>query len=1457
MPDPPERVVERVGKLLSQPRLNKDALVKLLKQAEGALSELTQSSSLENTLRPLNKSLVQSNLLHHKDKDVKLLVAVCFTDIIRILAPSPPYSDEVFKEIFKIIISTFVDLADVESPYISRRMKILETVSALRCSVIMLDIGCEDLVLDMFRVFFSVAEQVHQQSVFQAMQSIMTHIIEEKVSQPLLEVILWNIVKEKKGPPFELAVVIIQNCAAKLEPSLRVFLTSCILNRGASPNELKKLYHQIILEIFQFSPQILFAVIPNLTHELLTDQVDVRLEAVQLIGKLVALSKLHFGQDYRSVFVEFLKRFSDKATEVRIAAIECAKACYLALPSGNEVHDVLTALEARLLDFDDKVRIQAVIAVCDLAKSNLTCFPSELISRAVERLRDKKVSVRKTTLQKLLELYRDYCSKCSKGIAIINEHYEQIPCKILALCFDKDCESFRPQNMELVLAEELFPSSLSSKERVNHWTAFFSLCKLPHIKALNSILSQKKRLQMEMESYLALRMKAKENCSKEVQKRILASFKLMSASFTDSSKAEDCFQSLNEMKDNNIFKALGEMIDENTSLATSRSIRDSFLKRIGSKHTNYNFFKVLSLKCSNMIFNTEIVYSIMEDLISCTQCGNKHMQSTIDLLLIILTMFPSLLRGSEAYWLKLFSENSALTNEKVLQILVKAACHISIQLSDIYPLLERKCLEGTRAESKLAVSAIASLGHSSDDNTFSVLLKKLVNALDDSGNIPALLQSISHISQYSPSAYKLYHQKVMRFIVEDILCSLEMFAADPSPSGQTFSGEDSVPSFSCKIKIYGLKALVRSFLPRQVTHLQHQINGLFDILFDIILEQGIYNAIIISEYDKAYLRIAAAKSVLRLATRWDSHISPKHFHSIIFTARDSSCAVRRSFICKIHKLLKEHALLNKYACAFALTSTDCLGDIRTDSTRYLSEFLEESSRKFLTHHNTLEQKKDAITNHPAYIMVFLIHVLAYDPKFPLENCKEEDVYAEFCSPLIVILRELLNLDILKINGHYFSNTVSFLLGIFRAIQKAEDAINPDMTPKLHILSKIGLFLVKALSEQLELSLDAPRLVLLPSSHYKVCQDARNREESHTSESFINEGFVKRILKANESFIAQPASCDAKHCGISQKNYTCLETKKKTLNDLPLERRADSKQSKQLRQKVGVCDSDKENQKLETMKVDSKVKHKKMLSATSASTELLCEKSVSGPANLTNENCNFNLEREQLSSCASVSIKLSNPHKEILAKEADIPIKGRTITEPIQSSADCVERGGSGEALVGKRIRLWSPIDLCYSSGTVDSYDSQNSNFKIVHDNGDIELVRLEDERWEAIDNTTSEEKDMPNFRPGNWKDHDKMLSELSKPEALLDRKSLCLISCRSISSSSSLDEVLDDSGDYNVKKKSGVNERMRNSKNIKVSCGGTNFAKSKRSLQSIQKSSVSDDTEVVANNMRRLRPRRA
>lgn len=37
-----------------------------------------------------------------------------------------------------------------------------------------------------------------------------------------------------------------------------------------------------------------------------------------------------------------------------------------------------------------------------------------------------------------------------------------------------------------------------------------------------------------------------------------------------------------------------------------------------------------------------------------------------------------------------------------------------------------------------------------------------------------------------------------------------------------------------------------------------------------------------------------------------------------------------------------------------------------------------------------------MTNCPEYIIVFLIHFLAHNEKFPSENCQDEYTYAEFC-----------------------------------------------------------------------------------------------------------------------------------------------------------------------------------------------------------------------------------------------------------------------------------------------------------------------------------------------------------------------------------------------------------------------------------------------------------------------------
>ncbi|KAJ8770754.1 hypothetical protein K2173_021401 [Erythroxylum novogranatense] len=90
----------------------------------------------------------------------------------------------------------FRELADIDNPYFSERAKIVETVARCKCCVIMLDIDCNDLLLEMFNTFFSVVRECHGPSLINDLLSIMTSILNEEASQPLLDVILGSLVKE-------------------------------------------------------------------------------------------------------------------------------------------------------------------------------------------------------------------------------------------------------------------------------------------------------------------------------------------------------------------------------------------------------------------------------------------------------------------------------------------------------------------------------------------------------------------------------------------------------------------------------------------------------------------------------------------------------------------------------------------------------------------------------------------------------------------------------------------------------------------------------------------------------------------------------------------------------------------------------------------------------------------------------------------------------------------------------------------------------------------------------------------------------------------------------------------------------------------------------------------------------------------------------------------------------------
>ena len=58
------------------------------------------------------------------------------------------------QEIFELIVSSFKGLNDRSSPYFDIRVNILEMVATTRSCVVMLDLQCDDLILEMFKTFF-------------------------------------------------------------------------------------------------------------------------------------------------------------------------------------------------------------------------------------------------------------------------------------------------------------------------------------------------------------------------------------------------------------------------------------------------------------------------------------------------------------------------------------------------------------------------------------------------------------------------------------------------------------------------------------------------------------------------------------------------------------------------------------------------------------------------------------------------------------------------------------------------------------------------------------------------------------------------------------------------------------------------------------------------------------------------------------------------------------------------------------------------------------------------------------------------------------------------------------------------------------------------------------------------------------------------------------------------------
>lgn len=1087
-----EQLKELGEKLQAAEPAPADDLAKLLEKAVDCLHGIEQSpgSLVMEAIQPSLKAVTREELLKHEDEDVKVLLATCFCEITRITAPDAPYNDDVLRDIFFLIVGTFHGLSDVNSQSFGRRVAILETVARYRACVVMLDLECDDLITDMFRIFLEVISVNHEENIVKSMQTIMTLIIDESedIQESLLRVLLSALGQKKTGAAMsarKLACSVIKHSPGKLEPYMKKFLTSSWAGDGSSSNDQIDL-HGIIFDLYQCAPKVLKVIVPYITGELLADEVEIRSKSVELLGEIFSIPGAPIVEHFKTLFTEFLKRLTDRVVEIRISVIEHLKRCLISIPSRPESPEIIKALCDRLLDYEENVRKGVVAALCDVACHSPDAIPVETIKVVAERVRDKSLAVKCYTMERLADIYKVYCQRGS-GSSINSDDFEWIPGKILRCLYDKD---FRFESIDSILCGSLFPPEFPVKGRVNHWVSAVTHFDKVEIKALEQILLQKQRLQQEMLKYISLRQLSQEDAP-DLQKRIIGCFRSMSRLFSDPAKCEENLNMLHQLKDANIWKIFTSLLDCSTTFEKAWSLRADLLKILGEKHALCDFVGTLAMRCSYLLVNKEYAKEILSIASEQKTSGNtKLISSCMNLLTAISSFFPSLLSGLEEDIVELLKEDNEVLKEGIAHVLSKAGGNIREQLassSSLDLLLERLCLEGTRRQAKYSVHALAAITKDDGLMSLSVLYKRLVDLLEEKKvHLPSILQSLGCIAQIAMPIFETREEEIISFITKKILeCN------DDVVENSSHKSEWGDSTQKCLLKIYGMKTLVKSYLPCKDAHSHPGIEKLIDILKNILIYGDISPNMVSSAADKAHLRLAAAKAVLRLSRQWDHKVPVDVFYLTLRISQDDFPQVRKLFLCKVHQYVKERTLDAKYACA-------CLFDVNDFHAPQYEEFkhnlieVVQICQQVKMRQLSVQADMNLLTAYPEYIISFLVHALAHDPSSP--DFKEHENVTAF-GPIYwrlhMVLSILLGEESLQSNVPGMKKeSITTIISIFKSIKCSQDVVDGTKTKTLHAICDLGILIARRLWQD-QASLPEFQTIPLPAQLYMPLQDNQN------------------------------------------------------------------------------------------------------------------------------------------------------------------------------------------------------------------------------------------------------------------------------------------------------------------------------------------------------------------------------
>ena len=1006
------------------------------------MSELEQDTTDTKDLENVAASLVQETILKHKDKVVKIYAACCLADIIRIFAPDAPYDDSQLKDIFKLFIEQLGHL-DTDNDLYDLYVYLLERLVLVKAFVLLVELD-QDLVVKLFKTLFKVISSDHSETIKTHFLDIMVSCFEEstEIPQKLLETIFRTLIspfKLEEPEALKLTQTLIRRFSTLLQSSISDYLLSCREN-NTTESDIKGHYYELIFELNRISSSVITKVLPLLENELKIEEQSIRLNTVNLLHLMFGAQSSTLSTNYRPLFSVFLSRFHDKDTEIRLNMIEFAK-LYL-INHNTNIQDINDNLKSRIMDPEKIVREKVVTVVCGIAQVKPDSITNELITNVIERLQDKKKSVRKVTIRKLSELYVSLCIKYGEDTKTWPDDciakFAKIPMKLL-YCY------FLPNLLDKFRVEKIIDTVLLQGDldtRTKRFTKLFETLDVNAITAINRILKEKINFQVGFKKLIEMRRHKRDD---ETEEEIAKQVSSLSNKFPNPEKARDGLMKIFNLKDEETIKLLNTLAESQIKYTALKTTKTDVLKKLETKKVPY--FKRIVNHLTLTLITNDTIGLILNNLKSLST-NKREYAIIIQLIEEISNCYPNFFVDSLSnldFIFKLINKKDDAIVNKIVNLICNIAATLTKNkdddkesiVKDIKNKLQNLVINGTPYQAKQSIKSIYKITGNKSDSVFKTLLKQLIPLLKSKEKqLDTALKSIGYIAEYQPSLIINYKEQILSFI--------EQLLAKSQQQKKKNNNNNNEPSSECETKILSIKLLVHYLKSTE----EEEDLGIVLLLFKIIKNSGeIASDENTSEIDKGYLTVTAANGILTLCMLpyYEKIISPDQFQLLSYVIQHPLSFVRSSFAKKLHKVLNTFKVPIRFLSIFSLCATDTDKSTLITIKQYFNNSIKLRRDYYKNHESDISNKPTLLTTFlPDYSLPYVIYLIAHHKLFDKDKNNNTPKY-DIPSRYLVFYLEHLNFN---------TNNYIYLINLLHGISLTKDKSN-NSSLNIQILCEIG------------------------------------------------------------------------------------------------------------------------------------------------------------------------------------------------------------------------------------------------------------------------------------------------------------------------------------------------------------------------------------------------------------------